>query len=241
MSSLADATPANRKWSARARKTRPAVRRRYVPLLHRVVAINALLVIVAVAVTIVVLAPGKVSAFAVDEEVAVVLIAVLLVVAANVYLLRRVLGPVQALTGLARQVDLTTLKPRLPDAEAGSEAGELALTFNEMLSRLEAERRDSSTRVLRAQEAERLRIAQANVAQHSGSKCATVKIEHWAGRLVLTVLDCGRGLPPGTSPGTGVCGMGERAAVIGASLHIGNRRSGLGCEVRLEVPLEEDA
>jgi two-component system sensor histidine kinase UhpB len=48
----------------------------------------------------------------------------------------------------------------MPGAEPTSEAGELALTFNEMLSRLEAERRESTARVLRAQEDERLRIAQ---------------------------------------------------------------------------------
>ena len=49
---------------------------------------------------------------------------------------------------------------RIPAAQPNSEAGELALTFNEMLSRLQDERRDSTGRVLRAQEGERLRIAQ---------------------------------------------------------------------------------
>ena len=39
----------------------------YVPLLQRVAGINAALVIVAVGVTNVVLAPGKISAFALDE------------------------------------------------------------------------------------------------------------------------------------------------------------------------------
>ena len=32
--------------------------------------------------------------------------------------------------------------------------------------------------------------------------------------------------------------MRERASVIGAGLEIGNPRSGPGCEVRLDVPLE---
>ena len=48
----------------------------------------------------------------------------------------------------------------MPGAAQDSEAGELALTFNEMLSRLESERCESTGRVLRAQEGERLRIAQ---------------------------------------------------------------------------------
>src|SRR5205085_5951118 len=67
---------------------------------------------------------------------------------------------VQALTAFARRVDYSTLGQRIPDAEPTSEAGELALTFNEMLERLQAERREATGRVLRAQEAERLRIAQ---------------------------------------------------------------------------------
>ena len=134
--------------------------RRYLPLLYRVAAINALLMVVAVTLTIVVLAPAKISVLALDEELIVVLAAVALVVLANVWLLRRVIAPLQALTSFARQVDYSTLGHRIPNAEATSEAGELALTFNEMLARLQAERRESTGRVLRAQEAERLRIAQ---------------------------------------------------------------------------------
>jgi two-component system sensor histidine kinase UhpB len=134
--------------------------RRYIPLLYRVAGINALLVIAAVTLTIAVLAPGKISVLALDEEVMVVLGAVALVVLANVYLLRRVIGPLQALTAFARRVDYATLGHRIPGAEPTSEAGELALTFNQMLERLEIERRESTGRVLRAQEAERLRIAQ---------------------------------------------------------------------------------
>jgi two-component system sensor histidine kinase UhpB len=129
-------------------------------LLQKVAAINALVVIAAVAVTIAVLAPGRVSPLALDEEVLVIVVAVALVVAANVFLLRRVVRPVQALTDFARRVDLSGLRQRVPGADGASEAGELALTFNEMLARLDAERRESTGRVLRAQENERLRIAQ---------------------------------------------------------------------------------
>ena len=140
---------------------RPApARRGYVPLLYRVAGINVLLVVAAVTLTIVVLAPGKISMLALDEEVLVVLGAVGLVVLANVYLLRRVMGPLQALTRFARHVDYSTLSERIPGAEPTSEAGELALTFNQMLERLQDERREATGRVLRAQEAERLRIAQ---------------------------------------------------------------------------------
>jgi len=322
---------------------------RYVPLLYRVAAINAVLLATAVTLTVALLAPGKVSALAVDEEILVVLGAVALVVIANVYLLRRVVGPVQALTAFARQVDYSTLGQRIPDAEPTSEAGELALTFNQMLERLQAERRESTGRVLRAQEAERLRIAQelhdqvgqeltavllglsrlsaqapigleenvlavqdvvrdsledvrriaielrpealddlglpsalavladrfaqqldleidedlplslprlasevelvvyrvaqealTNVARHSASSRAVLMLQCDLDRLLLVVRDDGLGLAPGHSPGTGMRGMRERAALIGAQLEIDNRPSGSGCEVRLEVPLEAE-
>jgi two-component system sensor histidine kinase UhpB len=68
--------------------------------------------------------------------------------------------PIQELTALARTVDLTDPKPPVPDAEPSSEAGELAVTFEEMLARLRTERSEATGRVLAAQEAERLRIAQ---------------------------------------------------------------------------------
>jgi two-component system sensor histidine kinase UhpB len=235
----------------------------------------------------------------------------------------------------------------MPGASDNSEAGELALTFNEMLSRLESERRESTSRVLRAQESERLRIAQelhdqvgqeltvvllglsricsqapsalgeevmmvqqavrkslddvrriaielrpealddlglasalavlverfaeqlglevsdriapdipslpeetelvvyrvaqealTNVARHSASSRVDLTLEHDDGHLILVVRDYGLGLPSHEPAGTGVRGMRERAALIGANLEIGNRRSGPGCEVRLEVPLE---
>jgi two-component system sensor histidine kinase UhpB len=143
-----------------ARRAARTHRRGYLPLFHRVAGINALLLIVAVVVTVLVLAPGRLSSFAVDSEVAVLLAALVLVVVLNIYLLRRVVGPLQALTALARRVDLANPGARMPDAAPNSEAGELALTFNEMLARLEAERRDATGRVLAGQEAERLRIAQ---------------------------------------------------------------------------------
>jgi two-component system, NarL family, sensor histidine kinase UhpB len=135
-------------------------RRRYLPLLHRVAGINALLVLVAVGVTIAVLVPGHESSYRIDEEGVTVLVAVIVVVLLNVFLLRRLVRPLQRLTTVARTVDLSDPVPPLPDARPDSEAGELAMTFNEMLSRLGSERRESTGRVLRAQEAERLRIAQ---------------------------------------------------------------------------------
>ena len=134
-------------------------RRRYLPLFYRVAGTNALLLIAAVAVTLVVLAPSKFSSFAADEA-AVLVVGLLLVALANLVMLRRVVRPLEALAALARRVDLARPGERMPEAAPTSEAGELALTFNEMLARLEAERREATGRVLAGQEAERLRIAQ---------------------------------------------------------------------------------
>jgi two-component system sensor histidine kinase UhpB len=134
--------------------------RRYVSLFQRVAAINALLLLLAVALTIVVLVPGHEASYRVDEEGVVLIAAVTLVVLLNLALLRRVVGPVQRLTRLARDVDLTDPMPAVADAEPSSEAGELAHTFHQMLVRLRAERLEATGRVLAGQEAERLRIAQ---------------------------------------------------------------------------------
>ncbi len=129
------------------------------PLVYRVGAVNAIVVVAAVVLAILVLAPKKFSSVAPDEA-AVLAGALLLVGVVNLVLLGRLVRPLAVLTALARRVDLTRPGERIPNAQATSEAGELALTFNEMLARLEAERREATGRVLAGQEAERLRIAQ---------------------------------------------------------------------------------
>src|SRR5439155_6449530 len=89
-------------------------RGRYVPIFHRLAALNALVVLGAVALTIVVLAPRKLSALSIDGEAAVLVGAVGLVVLVNVLLLRRVIRPLQALTEQARRVDLARPAVRMP-------------------------------------------------------------------------------------------------------------------------------
>ena len=317
-------------------------RRGYLPLVYRVAGLNALLLVTVVVLTLIVLAPRKFSSVAVDEAT-VLVVALMLVAAVNLLLLRRLVGPVQALTALARRVDLTRPGERMPGAAAASEAGELAKTFNEMLARLEAERREATARVLAGQEAERLRIAQelhdqvgqeltavllglarvharvepplrddisgvqeavrssledvrrialelrpealddlglvsalavlcerfgqrsgltvdqhfvdelpelgpeaelvvyrvaqealTNVARHAGVDRAELSLGAEDGVVVMAVSDHGPGLPAGTSPGTGMRGMRERAALIGARLQIGAGQAG-GCQVTLSV------
>ncbi|HET8977217.1 MAG TPA: histidine kinase [Solirubrobacteraceae bacterium] len=138
--------------------TEPARAKRYLPLIYRVAGLNAVVLVTTVVVTLLVLEPAKFSRFALDEA-AVLVAALALVAIVNLLVLRWIVRPLEALTALARRVDLSRPGERLPDARPTSEAGELALTFNEMLDRLEAERRDATGRVLAGQESERLRIA----------------------------------------------------------------------------------
>jgi two-component system sensor histidine kinase UhpB len=121
---------------------------------------NALLLLATVAVTIAVFAPQRISSFAINEELALLVAALAVLAFVNLSVLRRAVRPLQALTALARRVDLSGPSERMAGAEPTSEAGELAATFNQMLDRLEAERREATSRVLAGQEAERLRIAQ---------------------------------------------------------------------------------
>jgi hypothetical protein len=80
-------------------------RRPYVPLFAPVAGINTLLLIAAVAVAILVLDPERISSFAV-REVVVLGAALVLMGLVNLFLLRRIVRPLQALTDLARRVDL---------------------------------------------------------------------------------------------------------------------------------------
>src|SRR5919206_3429902 len=126
------------------------------PLLWRVFAINAALLVVAT--LVLVLARSRVHAslaFLEGLDVAVFLVVML---AANLVLLRQTLSPIEQLAARMRTVDLLRPGQRLAE-RGGPEVAELVAVFNEMLDRLEAERRESGQRALRAQEGERARIA----------------------------------------------------------------------------------
>jgi two-component system sensor histidine kinase UhpB len=81
------------------------------------------------------------------------------------------------------------------------------------------------------------RIAQeaiTNALRHAGATTIDVRLERAAGGVELTVADDGRGLPAALPDDTaGISGMHERAALVGASLHIGGDD---GTVVRLRVP-----
>jgi two-component system sensor histidine kinase UhpB len=87
------------------------------------------------------------------------------------------------------------------------------------------------------------RVAQealTNVARHSGSRTAELRLERSGpDRVTLIVADDGRGLPTDASAGGGMQGMAERASTVEAALNVANRDGG-GTEIRLDVPIEEE-
>jgi two-component system sensor histidine kinase UhpB len=126
------------------------------PLLWRVFAINAALLLVGTLVLSV--APGRIHASLAVVESLDLAIGLIVMLAANLLLLRPTLSPVDRLVERMRTVDLLRPGQRLAE-QGGPEVVDVVRAFNQMLDRLEAERRESSRRVLAAQEAERRRIA----------------------------------------------------------------------------------
>ena len=130
---------------------------RAVSLFWRVFAINAAVLVAAVAVLA--LSPATVSSRIEGGEVAVLGVGVALVLAVNLLALRRVFRPLEQLTALMRRVDPLAPGRRIVVERQAAEVAELSHAFNDMLDRLERERRDSGRRALDAQEEERRRMA----------------------------------------------------------------------------------
>ena len=111
---------------------------------------NALVLCAAGAVLVVAPANGRVLVLAGG-------VAVMLLI--NLVLMHRAVAPLERLTALMRRVDPLAPGERLPQEGSTAEVTALAAAFNEMLDRLESERRDSARRTLGAQERERRRLA----------------------------------------------------------------------------------
>jgi two-component system, NarL family, sensor histidine kinase UhpB len=117
--------------------------------------------IFAVAVLALALSPATVSSPLLPEEAELLGLGALGVVALNAFALRQALRPLRRLADHMGAID-----PVAPEATAcpalggGTEIAALTKAFDEMLRRLRAERRESTHRAVRAEEAERRRIAQ---------------------------------------------------------------------------------
>ncbi len=126
------------------------------PLLWRVFAINAALLVIAT--LLLALTPVTIHASLALIEGVDLAVALVVMLAANLLLLRHTLAPINRLVERMRTVDLLRPGQRLAEP-GGAEVTEPVRAFNQMLERLEAERRESGRRALQAQEAERRRIA----------------------------------------------------------------------------------
>jgi two-component system sensor histidine kinase UhpB len=128
-----------------------------VSLFWRVLTINGAVLLTAA--LILVFSPATISESAAAHEVAVLFAGLLVVMCVNFVLLRRVLGPLERLASLMRRVDPMAPGRRIGVDGAAAEVADLLAAFNDMLDRLEQERRDSAHRALAAQERERRRLA----------------------------------------------------------------------------------
>jgi two-component system, NarL family, sensor histidine kinase UhpB len=126
------------------------------PLFWRVFGTNA--AVLGLAFLGLVVAPVTVSVPVAAGELAILVAALLVLLAVNLFLLRPAFGPLEELGETMRRHD-----PLSPGVRArvvgGPDVAAIARAFNEMLDRLESERRESARHALMAQEAERRRIA----------------------------------------------------------------------------------
>lgn len=85
--------------------------------------------------------------------------------------------------------------------------------------------------------------ALANVAKHAAARSCDVRLAIEDSRLVLQVLDDGRGIAPDRTAGVGLLSMRERAEELGGTLAVQSRADGPGAciVVRLLLPEEGDA
>jgi two-component system, NarL family, sensor histidine kinase UhpB len=106
-----------------------------------------------------VVSPATVSSSVVLAEAAVLGAGLAVILLVILILLRRAFAPLVRLTEVMRTIDLLEPGRRVPVYGTETEVTELTLAFNEMLGRLEEERRQSARNALSAQEGERHRVA----------------------------------------------------------------------------------
>jgi two-component system sensor histidine kinase UhpB len=155
---------------------------RALPMLWRVFAANA--AVFALAFALLALAPVTIHASTRLEELVLLLVGLVAMLLVDLLLLRQALTPLARLAQVMGTVDVVRPGRRAAGFERSSaEVLALAQAFNQMLERLETERRESSGRVLAAQEAERLRIAR-ELHDEVGQTLTAVALraEHAAGR-----------------------------------------------------------
>ncbi|HET8672566.1 MAG TPA: sensor histidine kinase [Thermoleophilaceae bacterium] len=126
-------------------------------LLTRVFLVNSL--VLAVITLLLLFSPIQINARVTESQAAILVAGFVLSLAVNLALLRRVAAPLRRLTAVMRKVDPLEQGHRVVVPGADAEVERLAAAFNDMLDRLEGERRESGRRAAAAQEEERLRVS----------------------------------------------------------------------------------
>jgi len=126
-------------------------------LLWRVFAINAAGLTAATLALVV--TPLTVSFPVALTELVVLAAGLVALLVVNLALLRRVFAPLDRLSRFMGEVDPLRPGSRAPAVDGDPDIARLTAAFNDMVERLESERRDSALRALAAQENERRRIA----------------------------------------------------------------------------------
>jgi two-component system, NarL family, sensor histidine kinase UhpB len=126
------------------------------PLFWRVFATNA--VVLALATAILILAPVTVSVPVALTELLVLLAGLAAMLGLSLVLLRPAFRPLSTVTATMRRLDPLRPGQRVP-VVGEPDVAALAQAFNDMLERLEHERRESARQALTVQEGERARIA----------------------------------------------------------------------------------
>ncbi|HEX8086984.1 MAG TPA: histidine kinase [Solirubrobacteraceae bacterium] len=126
------------------------------PLLWRVFLTNAL--VFAAGIAVLALAPVTVSVPIAVTELVILVVGMVALLVIDLVLLRPAFRPLHRLAQAMREID--PMRPgRRAEVEGGPDVRALAATFNEMLDRLETERRESARQALLVQEGERQRVA----------------------------------------------------------------------------------
>jgi two-component system sensor histidine kinase UhpB len=150
-------------------------------LFTRVLLANA--VVLAIATLLLLFSPIEISYPVTDTQAVILIVGFVGSVVLNMVLLRQVIAPLRRLTATMRSVEPLQPGRRLAIRGTDTDVAALTAAFNDMLDRLESERRESGRQALLAQEAERQRIAR-ELHDEVGQVLTGVvlELEHAAGR-----------------------------------------------------------
>ena len=126
-------------------------------LFRRAVFVNVTVLVAAA--LLLALSPATISATVTRSEWIVLAAGTAAVIVVNLLLLRRVFGPLERLERVMSRIDPYEPGRRIREGRGDREIASVSRAFNSMLDRLERERTDGRRRTLRAQEAERGRVA----------------------------------------------------------------------------------